>query len=111
MSGGKIDCKEANRLIPGFVNRTLSHDETVAFVDHVKTCKACKEELTFQYLVFRGFDEAVASGEYNLITKLESEIKDAELRIEERRRRNLVSFGASVLALAFVMFVVFVLLF
>ena len=37
-------------------------------------------------------------------------IKDAEFRIEEKRRRNLVTFALSILALAFVMFVVFVLL-
>lgn len=110
MNNGNIDCKEANRLIPGFVNRTLSLQDTVAFVNHVKNCRSCKEELTIQYLVYRGFDEAVSSGEYNLITKLDREIKDAELRIEEKRRRNLVTFALSILALAFVMFVVFVLL-
>ena len=110
MYSGDLDCKEANRMIPGFIKRTLNLEDTVAFINHVKQCKACKEELTIQYLVFRGFDEAVSSGEYNLITKLESEIKDAELRIEEKRRRNLVAFGISILALAFVMFVVFVLL-
>ncbi len=110
MYSGDMDCKEANRLIPGFVKRTLSLEDTISFINHVKQCKVCKEELTIQYLVYRGFDEAVSSGEYNLITKLEQEIKDAELRIEERRRKNPANFGVSILALAFVMFVVFVLL-
>ena len=77
---------------------------------HVKNCKECKEELTIQYLVYRGFDEAVSSDNYNLITRLNQEISDAEIEIEEKRKRNLINFGVVILALSFIMFVVFILL-
>ncbi len=110
MYTGEIDCKTANKLIPGFLKRTLSLEDKIAFVNHVKNCKECKEELTIQYLVYRGFDEAVSSDNYNLITRLNQEISDAEIEIEERRKRNLINFGVVILALSFIMFVVFILL-
>jgi len=106
----KIDCKYAEKLISGYVNKKLTLEEKNLLIGHIKECNACKEELTIQYLVFEGFSDADERSNYNLITRLDEELKDAELMMEEKQRKNLFFACASVLVLSFIMLVVFILL-
>ena len=110
MKQRNIDCKYAEKLISGYINKKLSLEDKNLLINHIRKCKSCKEELTIQYLVFEGFSDAGESKNYNLITRLEDELKTAELMLEEKQRRNMFLGCCAVLILCFIMFVVFVLL-
>lgn len=39
------DCSRTQPLLPWLLNRTLSNEQTVATLDHVRHCQACRQEL------------------------------------------------------------------
>jgi len=39
-----------------YLNKTLSDEETIALIDHVKKCPSCREELTIQHMVAVGLN-------------------------------------------------------
>lgn len=49
-----MDCKKFEGLIPEFVDKKLDYATTKQFLEHIKSCSLCKEELNIQFLVNEG---------------------------------------------------------
>ena len=48
-----LSCKEAQAMIPGFLEDSLSDRESLRFLKHVGLCKKCHEELETNFMVER----------------------------------------------------------
>lgn len=66
-----MKCKEAEKLIPLFLDDELENDDLREFMDHIEKCEECKEELTIQFLVLEG----VARLETGNVFDLQKELK------------------------------------
>ena len=77
-----MTCKEARKLIIPFIHDELSMEDTRDFLQHVRGCKACMDELEIYYIVEVGLD---GSGNddinYNMTAALHSHIREAYQRI------------------------------
>ena len=83
-----MDCNKIQRLIPDFLNEDLKTRELARFLQHMDTCKECKEELTIQYLSSEGISRLEEGKTFDLDRELNEYILQMEKGI--KRRRNLV---------------------
>lgn len=76
-----MTCKEARKLIIPFIHDELSMEDTRDFLEHIKNCKGCMDELEIYYIV-EGLDRADAENiDYNLTASLKGSIREAYQRI------------------------------
>ena len=54
-----MTCREARKLIIPFVHDELSMEETRDFLQHVRGCKGCMDELEIYYIVDVGLDKRI----------------------------------------------------
>ena len=69
-----MECKEIQKLFIPFIDDKLSVSDLAAFLDHMDTCKECREEYDIYYTVIMGMrylDERQYISEF----KLDSEQK------------------------------------
>ena len=95
----EIDCKQIEKYIPIYLENKLSAVKTRQLLEHIRGCKACKEELTIQYMVSEGLNQAEENNDYDLVSGLENRNKEAMQQVTAHE----------FLTIAFV-FVVFVIL-
>ncbi|MCR4990616.1 MAG: zf-HC2 domain-containing protein [Lachnospiraceae bacterium] len=80
-----MDCKKTVRLINRFLEDDLETEELQDFLDHVKTCEECNEELTIAFLVKEGVARLENGSVFDLQKELDTTINKADhsLRIRE----------------------------
>lgn len=77
-----MTCREARKLIIPFIHDELSIEETRDFLQHVRGCKGCMDELEIYYIVDVGLDKSDNEDmDYNLKAALNSHIREAYQRI------------------------------
>ena len=80
-----MNCKEADKLIPLFLDDDLDNRELSEFLSHVETCPGCKEELTIQFLVKVGMKRLEDGNTFNLRNELDALLVDANKRLTARK--------------------------
>lgn len=75
-----MECREFERLIPGFIKRKLDYPTLKRFYEHREACAECKEELAIQLLVAEGMQRLEDGNAFDLQSELEQ-------RLEETRRK------------------------
>lgn len=81
MRDDSMDCKEYERLIPGYIAQKLSYAELKRFCRHTKECGECREELTIQYLTTEGIQRLEDGGAFDLQKELDQHEADARRKI------------------------------
>ena len=46
-----MNCQNAQSMVLNFINNKLDKEETKAFIEHVRDCKDCWEELEIYYVL------------------------------------------------------------
>ena len=91
-----MTCKEVRKLIIPFIHDELSMEDTRDFLQHVRGCKACMDELEIYYIVEVGLD---GSGNddinYNMTEALHSHIREAFKNVVN----TLMIFGVFIIAM------------
>ena len=72
-----LSCRQYEKQIPMYLNKTLSDEETIALIDHVKKCPSCREELTIQHMVAVGLNNLDEIIDLNVDKELEKRKKEA----------------------------------
>ena len=80
-----MDCKEIEKLIPGFVKNECTKEEEQILLEHIRKCPACKEELTIQFLLEEGLNRLEAGESFDLNKELEKRLSARE---EENKPRK-----------------------
>ena len=104
-----MECKEAEKLIRKFIDDELDYKETVQFLEHIKQCENCKEELAIQFLVSEGMANLEEGIAFDLQHELDNRMQKMEKRIERHENLRYLSyvteFFAIVLIIIFIMMV------
>ncbi len=87
-----MNCIDAQKLIPLFLDDDLDNHELSSFLAHVDSCPECKEELTIQFLVKVGMKRLEDGNTFNLNKELENLLCDSRKKLHARKRLVLVSF-------------------
>lgn len=80
-----MNCKEAEKKIPSFLQDDLDGTKLEEFVEHVENCPECKEELSIQFLVTEGLERLEGGNNFNLQEELLMKLDGAEHRINVHR--------------------------
>lgn len=98
-SGINMNCKEAEKKIPYFLQNELDERELAEFVEHIESCPECKEELSIQFLVAEGMGQLEEGNTFNLQEALLIKMQNAWHRVKINRtlRYTLVCLEAAVL--------------
>ncbi len=80
-----MNCKEAEKKIPSFLQDDLDGSKLEEFVEHVENCSECKEELSIQLLVTEGLERLEEGNNFNLQEELLMKLEGAEHRINVHR--------------------------
>ena len=80
-----MNCKEAEKKIPSFLNDELDGDDLAEFVEHIEGCPECKEELSIQFLVAEGLEQLEQGNNFNLQEALVETLDNADDRIRINR--------------------------
>lgn len=86
-----MNCKDADKLIPLFLDDDLDNGNLADFLNHIDNCDECREELTIQFLVKEGMQRLESGNTFNLKQDLDNLLRDARKRL--KLRRTLVYFS------------------
>ncbi len=93
-----MNCKEAEKKIPSFLQDDLDGRNLAEFVEHIDECSECMEELSIQFLVSEGMEQLEKGNSFNLQEALHYKLADADYKIRLNRilRRILIWLEAAV---------------
>lgn len=94
-----MDCKEVNKLIPAFLKYELNSKELRGFMEHISTCRECKEELTIQFLVSEGMARLEDGNAFDLQAELDRRLEDASRKMRFRKGFHLFVYGLEILVI------------
>ena len=96
-----MNCRETQQMIYRYLNNDLDERELQAFLDHVRECPSCYEELEIYYSVQEAIEylEDDGRGAMNPAQLLEYELEDKRRGL--RRHKLFRSFQALLLLAAF----------
>lgn len=81
-----MNCKEAQRLLVPYINGDLTAKEEDAFVNHIRHCAECHEELEVYSTVFVGIRQLDGEEEYvNYQTLVEDSLRHSEENAMDQR--------------------------
>jgi predicted anti-sigma-YlaC factor YlaD len=79
-----MDCKETQRSTPSFLKDELDEETAQRFVEHVRSCSECMEELTIEYLLLEG----ISMLENAEVIDVQRELEEKLDRIINREKRH-----------------------
>lgn len=88
-----MNCKEAEKTIPSFLNDELDGDDLADFLEHIEECPECKEELSIQFLVSEGLEQLERGNNFNLQEALLETLDSADDKIRMNRLLRRILFG------------------
>lgn len=93
-----MNCKEAEKIIPYFLQDDLDGRDLAEFVEHIDECPECMEELSIQFLVAEGMEQLEKGNSFNLQEALHYKLAEADDKIRLNRilRRILIWLEAAV---------------
>lgn len=94
-----MDCKETNKMIPGFLNKELNGRQLRGFMEHVSSCEECKEELSIQFLIQEGMVRLEDGTTFDLQKELKQLLEEAERRLRLRRLFHWFVYGIEIAAI------------
>ena len=73
-----MTCVEAEKMVVPYMKDELSPTELEDFLDHIKTCENCREELEIHYMVDVGLKKLdEADGTYDIVGDLKRKVAES----------------------------------
>ena len=73
-----MTCVEAEKMVVPYMKDELSPTELEDFLDHIKTCDNCREELEIHYMVDVGLKKLdEADGTYDIVGDLKRKVAES----------------------------------
>ncbi len=104
-------CEECQNMINDYIDDTLDENTMLLFVNHVRNCKSCKEELQINYSILTALKQIDSGDDFSENYEGELEQKLTSFIAEKKRKTNLymlflaLIFAASLLLTLFSMMV------
>ena len=108
-----MDCRTAESMVQKYLKHTLTMEELEEFIDHVKECPACYDELETYFIVHEAMqqlDEKEDGTVLDFKKLLEQEIRRSRRSIRQKRglrfTLGLICMAAAVALCVFVIFAI-----
>ncbi|MDD3277895.1 MAG: zf-HC2 domain-containing protein [Lachnospiraceae bacterium] len=84
-----VTCQEITKMVSRYIDNQLNDKEMESFIQHVRSCPSCYEELETYFIISlatRVLDDSSAAN-YNIKALLEQNLKENEKRLRHRKIR------------------------
>lgn len=79
--GASISCKDAEQMIPVYLDGKLGFDETRKLMGHLSQCHDCQDELEIRFLIREGLRRVEIGETLDLKGELDRRIKNSGLMV------------------------------
>lgn len=95
-----MNCKEVESLIVPFIKYRISDSNLELFLNHIKNCPDCYEELETYYMVYRGIEglEKEDFVNYDLRGALAKHLSDASTYLRNQFLYHVLKYSLTTLA-------------
>ncbi|SCP95472.1 zf-HC2 domain-containing protein [Anaerobium acetethylicum] len=102
-------CTESEKLVIPYINNELSGRKLEEFMNHIKTCSACYEELEINFTLFAAVWELDnnPNASYDIKNMFLERLRLTEKRIKRLRKINVLSRIVKITAAAAIAFTLF----
>lgn len=83
--GEPISCRTTELLINDFINGTLIGDDLFDFLNHIRECPSCYEELETQYILVTALSKIENGENFDLAKELKAKIRNATYALRMHR--------------------------
>ena len=80
-----MTCKETECLILPYLRDELNEKKTKDFLEHMKECKSCYEEMEIQYLASTGLEWLESGSSFDLECEMKKILLNSEKKLKQRR--------------------------
>ena len=81
-----MDCKETQHCIQLFLKDELDDGAAQNFVEHVRSCNECMEELTIEYLLSEGMSRLENADDIDVQKELEEMLNRTMARVRRKKQ-------------------------
>ncbi len=81
-----MDCKETQRYIHSFLKEELDWGMAQEFVEHVRSCNECMEELTIEYLLSEGMSRLENADDIDVQKELEEMLNRTMTKVKRKKQ-------------------------
>lgn len=81
-----MDCKETQHCIHSFLKDELDCGTAQKFVEHIRSCNECMEELTIEYLLSEGMSRLENADDINIQKELEDMLNRTMARVKRKKQ-------------------------
>lgn len=105
-----MNCQNAQSMVLNFINNKLDKEETKEFIEHIRGCKDCWEELEIYYVMLIGLKQLDEGEEMvaDFKEKLQNEVDSRYNALVREQRRQQVTKLVSILVAAGILLWMFV---
>ena len=107
-----LTCRAAEGMVSGYINHTLSVEDLESFLEHIKICSSCYDELETYFIVHevtKQLDDDEKEEDLDFKMLLEYDIKKSRQYIKKEKAHHILAAAAvSLLIVALAVFLVFV---
>ncbi len=82
----KMNCIQAEKQIMEFLRGEMDNRTASGFLEHIRTCPNCREELSINFLVTAGLERLEEGEAFHLNKELSQRLETAERQVRIRRR-------------------------
>lgn len=95
-------CREAEQLVEPYINNELSGRKLEAFMEHIKSCSACYEELEINFTLYAAIWELDnnPNASYNIKSMFLEKLNHTDRRLKKLKNFRIVSRTIKILAAA-----------
>ena len=87
-----MECKEVQKNIHNFINNELDSRDCLAFIEHIRKCPGCMEELSIEFLVITGLQRLDDAEAFDLQKELNHKIKSNEENALQSKKMSRIGF-------------------
>ena len=93
-----MTCVEAEKMVIPYINDQLSVTELEDFIEHIKTCENCREELEIHYMVDVGLKKLdEADGTYDIVGDLKRKVAESYRSLRHISMFQITTYAVSTL--------------
>lgn len=81
-----MNCREAQQLMSSFIEDKMDEETLEAFIDHVRNCPSCYDDLEVYYMVMSGIRQLDEEEDADFINGLKNKLKEKEAWLRHQKK-------------------------
>ena len=94
-----MDCKNVERWIPFYLNEELNERDTREFLNHIKSCESCYQEMEIIYMASAGLERLESGSSIDINKEMHRIMQHSEKKLKKRQILTRAGMVINILAM------------